>query len=371
MAKYRVESYHINIGTGDAAIHMQLREPVGGFETTVDTVVLVDGGLGSHGPAIIREVFNSTEFRDRFYYHRENPTEPKESATRFNAIVVTHWDSDHAAGLYNLVAEDLKVEGEKFVQANKIKTNSVFKTKVNEGKVWSSICHYKDYLPTTILYSPYWDPSQSKCRPKPHKTHIAGLDLTQSGGQDYVTFNISFVCEPEPGHGNVSYSAKVPALKLGYHGRDLIGMDLFAGSRVLTADQAVSPEAVQAGMFQLQDTGQRDHGQPGMICIGNDGLVGAENPPTARQSDQTVSLKTWKPNLSTNSIDKTEKDGNNAASVVCMIFWPDQNIIRVSHYFAGDAPDLVERKVLDWAMFQGQSIHASAIKLSHHGKLLL
>ncbi|KAL8826101.1 MAG: hypothetical protein Q9191_004007 [Dirinaria sp. TL-2023a] len=357
MATYRVDSHHLNIGRGDAALHILLRQREND-EATVDSVVLVDGGLGNRGPTIIREFLNSSEFGDHYYYYQQdNNTNQKLPVTRFNAIVVTHWDSDHAAGLYNLIQEDLQAQGVQFVRTNGIETNNDFKAQVDDGKLWSSLCHYKDWLPTTVLYSPYWDPSQSQCRPKPHKTHVRELSLKTARNQDFVTFAVSFACEPKPGHGVVQYSADVPALKLGRHGRDLIGMDLFTDSVVLTADQAVAPVAVRQAMMHLEDRGERPYRQPGMICVGSDGLVGNENPSIS------MGLETEKRNLSTNSIYKTEKDGNNAASVACMIVWPNRNEMRVSHYFAGDAPDLVENKIMEWA----NSLHISAIKLSHHG----
>jgi hypothetical protein len=93
---YRVDSYHINIGTGDAAVHVLVATLSNGDEVAEKTV-WIDSGYGHQDiqPNFLHAL-NTIPAR----YPNLN------GSIQFDAIIITHWDGDHHGGFSNLLRDD-------------------------------------------------------------------------------------------------------------------------------------------------------------------------------------------------------------------------------------------------------------------------
>lgn len=91
-SNYFVESYFINVGAGDSAIHLLRQKNNQG----VEAAVLIDGGRSSC------EVPVSTVI--------EHVRVAVNHQFAFKAILVTHWDVDHWKGLMNLLYKRWEAE---------------------------------------------------------------------------------------------------------------------------------------------------------------------------------------------------------------------------------------------------------------------
>lgn len=99
-----VESYHINVGLGDSAIHVLSQ--AAGNKQIAKSAVLIDGGLARD--AATRNIAKTIENIEEFYSNL-GPTKP----LKFRSIVITHWDADHWRGINRLLQLEL-AEGGKF-----------------------------------------------------------------------------------------------------------------------------------------------------------------------------------------------------------------------------------------------------------------
>lgn len=99
-----VESFHINVGLGDSAIHV-LCQAVGN-KRIAKSAVLIDGGLARD--AATRNIVKTIEDIEKSYSNL-GPKNP----LQFRSIVITHWDADHWRGINRLLQRELD-EGGKF-----------------------------------------------------------------------------------------------------------------------------------------------------------------------------------------------------------------------------------------------------------------
>jgi hypothetical protein len=88
MAAWRVDSYFINVGIGDGAIHLLVQN------NAIVGSVLIDGGMFIAAPRLAATI---KEIKKKY-----NVT-----PLSFNSIVVTHWDDDHYLGLVRFLMEDV------------------------------------------------------------------------------------------------------------------------------------------------------------------------------------------------------------------------------------------------------------------------
>ncbi|KAH7122092.1 hypothetical protein B0J13DRAFT_680245 [Dactylonectria estremocensis] len=84
---YEVQSYFINVGQGDSAIHILRQRKTLDFQAAV----LIDGGRATSDVAVEKTI---TRIRNDLAH-----------PFAFKSIVVTHWDLDHFAGVMNLLYE--------------------------------------------------------------------------------------------------------------------------------------------------------------------------------------------------------------------------------------------------------------------------
>lgn len=101
-----VHSWHINIGTGDSAIHLLVQTVSGGIPI-VHNAILIDGGLPeSSAVDAIKATIQS--IRARYDCNTHLRCDADNTTLRFDAIVVTHWDQDHYGGVFKLLQDDIK-----------------------------------------------------------------------------------------------------------------------------------------------------------------------------------------------------------------------------------------------------------------------
>ena len=121
--KYVIDYRQVNIGVGDCEIILLVKDA----QDTIPTImkaVLVDGGKGGRIPVSnIRQVFTRI---------KEDYTIAK---FQLDAIVITHWDTDHYTGVLALMTEELELTPDDPRELTFLK--------------------YDSGEPTTTLYAPY------------------------------------------------------------------------------------------------------------------------------------------------------------------------------------------------------------------------
>ena len=91
-ARYYVESFHVNIGLGDAAIHVLAKEESTPKTRTAEKIVWIDGGKG--GDATMKRFWQTvTDIKKRY-----SNLDGSGKEFKFDAIVITHFDQDHHGG---------------------------------------------------------------------------------------------------------------------------------------------------------------------------------------------------------------------------------------------------------------------------------
>ena len=402
MAGYEIRSFHLNIDEGDSAVHYRSQTNAASNISTVEHAVLIDGGLRSSGQAAIAGFFKAIE----------NSTELQPSQNRtlqqMDAIVVTHWDQDHVAGLEGIFSVDLvgklgKVLDHYSANGN-IPSNTQLQKIINKGVPVELMSDYilfsNDLYPRTQLWCPYWDVDDSLTRPRPAAVPSKNLGLFEKG-----TGNYFIRLEVTAGADEDSRTVKIPILKLEFSGQELIGRDLFDGDEVIKAEDARSPKDIAVKLNQRQ--------KPAMVCIAADfgtcdpggALVRYRMSWVDDSQGEDLTLLKLKPTSATpisssdrccflqNALDEMIQPQsvngpttpNNQASVACMIIWPleGQPLPRISHYFAGDigarefkgtatVPNDIEERILRWSTVPAQNnsrvqVAVESMKLSHHG----
>src|SRR5690242_13290353 len=95
--EFTVETTHINVGAGDSTLIVLKRFALGA--RTIERAVLIDGGPSSGGKyfkSCLEETFQETK----------DPFDP--TRRYINAIVTSHFDSDHYEGIARLLKEELQ-----------------------------------------------------------------------------------------------------------------------------------------------------------------------------------------------------------------------------------------------------------------------
>lgn len=95
-SQHVVESFHINVGLGDSAIHVWSTKNIGPG-TRMPKAVLVDGGLAQGGG--VHHIFQTIKEIEKRY-------ELKNGTLKFVSVVITHWDADHWEGINSLLENE-------------------------------------------------------------------------------------------------------------------------------------------------------------------------------------------------------------------------------------------------------------------------
>ena len=400
--KWEVHSYHLNIDAGDSAIHVLVEtRPVEPKEIP-HKIVLVDAGFESYGEFWV-------DYHRRYLnqrYHGEAT-----GLINFDAIVITHWDSDHVGGVLGLFSNDIQT------QWNAIPDSG--SDKGNKAVEWKSF--FEDYRPTfcaadTHIYVPYWTTANTKTTLNLDKALPTPPRRWSLDDASNLLLN-----EKNPYNKKQIVTSKAIA-KVHWTPDTLLGYDFFRGEKaILNSHHAhwTDPEKVSKAL---------PLGPPAMFCVMADTMICGNytlpeleqwewndelNSPklqlntnanqhtatlnstithlasrakngkqeesnkslmgqTESQHDEAVLTDPDQPNISI--IPKVSTTPVNQSSIACLIIWPDPNKAILSHYFAGDLGEDIEQMVLKWSTVpstENQHIRnatrCSAAKLSHHG----
>ena len=334
---FGVDSLHINVEAGDAAVHLQLQTAGSGIQKPVVLkAVLIDGGDNAHkAPDTVKKVFdeylidkaglakNPPEFNGKYTW--------PDNKVKFDAVIITHWDSDHYKGLVKLMIDDVIAQGSKNTDDIQI---SFFKYGSVKGRK----------SPLTTFYCPYWNPrTESFAKAKNHWVQF------KEDEEGFLTFQPFVVPRKRTTRANSLALNRIA--KLDY--TNLLGMEFFSGSKLRTPGDAatVTPDNIFAGVSR---TLALDRNKPGMFCVAsNKAVLGQALPSLAHGSGSEFIIG-----------GDTIHSPTNASSIAAMIILaPTLGPVRISHYFGGDKEEKAERGIARWA----SGFQVVNLKASHHG----
>lgn len=275
--KHRVEAFHINCGPGDSTILCWLKpspQPKDNKFFVLHKCVIIDGGLpASHNGKKAGFLGTSTThltianaLTNLFPSLYELPS--NENRAYVDALVITHWDSDHYGGIIEFLKTDLATQ---YDTANKGKPNQ--RISVNK---FSFVRYTQDNKTEATIYVPYLSGSSSKDvhdkdKDKDFKPRDPGNSLTL----DNVTTAIDQKIKFENVKINVRHGA-----------RNLIGFNLFQNER---------PSSLQptAAVNHYQRTWSKEVPAPSFLVAAHDTSQGTSN----EQGDGFKGLKENEPGL--------------------------------------------------------------------------
>ncbi|KAK6333228.1 hypothetical protein TWF718_011049 [Orbilia javanica] len=365
---YTVESFHINVGSGDGSIHIMTYgkgKTDGLFKREVVKAIFMDGGrLESAGAADKKQkVTNGGNNENRWtikqtidYIEKTyDCTNKHDDKLRFNYFIVTHWDSDHYAGIIRAL--------DVFIRES-TNPNSVINGKVCLNRAFFD---ETDGSPQSFFVAPYFTVKDPSVYYPPNDqvwNELAGLrtglskKLKNTLRLNNTTFSIDIA------NAGVIGGWSPEQLKLRTECRSLLGRNFLQDD-----DQGGIPQNPNL-VYTLTDlinnfppqlhkplNGRhlKDHEKPqkipAMYCI-------------------AVNQRTMGRNAFGIYTTPTNK-----SSIVCMIVWKDGTENHRSHYLAGDADIKLERRLLNWIVpnwryWDDPNVAVplcSSMKLSHHG----
>ena len=222
---WRVESYFVNVGLGDGAIHLLLDESQTEKPKKIVSAVLVDGGLRGDDQieyatkAIIKKYGFSQE---RFF--------------TFDAVVVTHWDRDHYEATMSMIESNFKGAG--YLKCRWISNKTIF------------------YVPETLIWTQPRD----------------GLKKMYDFAKDEKELHIKMEKDKIPTKVKPKTPAKgkpeknVPTKKLAkaLYGKACLGVDVFSGEKIGTgATLKVILTNAKPDPLSILD-------RPMLLCVGID-----------------------------------------------------------------------------------------------------
>ncbi|KAK7413166.1 hypothetical protein QQX98_007945 [Neonectria punicea] len=314
MAQTVVESFHINVGLGDSAIHVLATWNRVTNEVVARQAVLVDGGLARDAAAQnIAQTIDEIE-------NRYSNLRKQGQVLRFRSVVVTHWDADHWGGINQLLKRELGTHFDK-------KTSK-----------YNRFYHKDDTLGVkpTIVYAPTTQAGKKKKgrkgKGKQKESEVSGIAIVKGKNE---TYEFSF---------NGEFQAKAMV------GSSIIGYNFFTNTK---------PSGLghdKLGSFKALMGGNTAHPEVGMYCVASDlAVIGHEKRPR-----WTVEL--------TDTLHNQMPTKTNQQSIAAIILWNNKH---VSHYFAGDLDFRGEALLARWlgnnleGNGTGNNIHF--LKSSHHG----
>ena len=263
----------------------------------------------------------------------------KKGGLKLDAMVITHWDHDHYYGLLRLLEQDL----------NQAATTTIGGRKLLEV----SFLKYDKGNPQSILYIPY---PQIVGTPKIVYSPSPPTGTTGEFGFDTKDGRRMRICKylaDMPEKPQYSILDDKPKVLDSTDESELIGRDLFTNEKPTLAQvvSATNPKALADAHSATM---------PGLYCVAaNNRYLKGE-----KKSDDLTKGGTSK----------------NRSSIVCMIIREDGTM---SHYFAGDAYQDLEAKVIDWTRLKPLELDPATseppsvkptlqeriaiVKASHHG----
>jgi hypothetical protein len=332
LGNYGVESFHITVHTGDCAIHLMIRESQA-LKPLILAAVLIDGGskrMQGNAPSPIGEVIPWIQN----HYRTGQP----DNVLKFSAVVVTHWDEDHEAGLLNFFFDGVKKEG-----SGDKHPNLIYEYEPDSGKL----------TPMTWLYAPYWEGYTHKWSDQ----WVKGKPLYMSCDIDgIVKMLILESIKDEPFKLKMK---NVPTFRLRtqeiINTYGIVGVNLFNNQlidKTLAGSIQNLDGLLEANPPTNPSSGTASDEIPGLyILAANRWLLGPDeqlsweyDPPGVPWSERTAPTIT------------------NQSSIVAVVLWKTH----ISHYMAGDADSLLEEEILK-TMVLSTKTKITSMKLSHHG----
>lgn len=314
---YRVDSFHINVGAGDGAIHILSSEPTNIFSNRiVQRAYLMDGGRATAIGSIERTVWWIEQ-----HFQCQGPN----NMLLFDAFVVTHWDGDHYEGIIGYMLQEMN-------RSHYNNVGSPDRVTILRARYRSAPNLYNHGDPESFLYAPWWPDGD-------------GLSGEMEGWRVDATNRMLQGALPVAGH------VASRLLKVRYGQDSLLGRNLFMHDK--DNDESFVNRWVHMrsldGLMRIGNPIRNPNPflgnyerLPAMYCI-------AANRRALDNPDLNVATHTVK----------------NMSSLVFIIVWNeihDSGTPHVSHYFAGDAHDALEVRLSKW---MGTS--TMSMKLSHHG----
>lgn len=332
MADPEVHSFHINVGNGDAAIHLLVQPGTAVPPATdappavVQRAILVDGGQ----PAAIEQIRLAIRFIEATYdvSQQENITTATGQTAKlaFDGFVISRWAADHSDGLLNLIVQQL-LEDHPSTGSGATATGSA-----GSQQAQCSLMKYSGTTPATYIYSPYW-------------TGVGASNLLNNGDlaptqQIVLDSDEAFALDNEARlvdiqQGSITWS-QVCYLLVG--SRELIGREFFTG-KTSSTPSGTSPRWYGDVASMVTGAGA---GNTGVFCIGADGTI----PQTTSNSFQNITL---------------DPIQHGIPSIILVAIVNGQ----IQHYFSGDSDYQADEAAASW--INGT---ISVMKLSSHGSLV-
>ncbi|KAK6503379.1 hypothetical protein TWF481_008399 [Arthrobotrys musiformis] len=353
---YTVESFHINVGSGDGAIHIMTYGTTRGIiKRQVVKAIFMDGGrlegAGDRKKKVTKGVndenrwtVNQTIDYIETNYDCQNKHDGK---LRFDYFIVTHWDSDHYAGIIRALNVFMRESTDpNSVINNKICMNRAFFNEANGS-------------PESFFVAPYFTEKDGSTT-DPDKT----LDDLRKGLNKKLKDTLKLNDDKSSvdiANASVEDGWSEHQLLLRTEWRFLLGRNFLRDED--PGSIPVNPDDV----FNLTNLIDRFPPQFHKPYDGHD-LADYEKPKKVPAmyciavNQRTMGQKPF-------GIYTTP---TNKSSIVCMIVWKDGTENHRSHYLAGDADLALEKRLLDWIVPNWNTYPptrplCSSMKLSHHG----
>jgi beta-lactamase superfamily II metal-dependent hydrolase len=342
-SSYHVHSYHLNVGSGDSAIHLLIADG-GAGNIFVERAVLVDGGP-SLGYPVLDEAIKRITARYNLITHWKGKKQ-----LQFDAIVVTHWDDDHWHGHKHLLQNDL--------QDQWIEATDPTKGRQSANPFRSKYMKYdqNDKLtPLTYFYAPYWGADESIDAASQTVGHIPEWRRSKAGNA-YLDILVGHWKDDDDWVIGVALLCTTTGIGASDKSVGMIGRNFFWNG------QNNNDFRAKANITLIQNPGllitaKTSLGRPGLYCIGADSILVMQGSVLPKKK---ASVSADAPDV----IDAGKETAVNRSSIMCVILSSKGQVL---HYFGGDVAYQSEKYLPGWFNFAATDPPPWAMKLGHHG----
>lgn len=315
---YGVDSYHINIGTGDAAVHVlvEINYDAAGDEIAkfwVDAILVDTGYYEGHADGVTTHLNEMIDGLNSNYANKES--------IKVSHIVLTHWDEDHCSGLVSLFERQMTMD---LSPPYNLKTKIYKPSFLNQGKI--------NYLigpappENKVLRNLQWTGDDIEYAINPEKASIQAVDTKPPQN------NKNLILE--------STQSKFPRF---LRGSEHIGQNLFNWQPV---NPVTDYKTIQGPEGLIAANPPNDTHGVGMYIVAADLCVIGFDP--------------------ANMPEEAANNTNNRSLAIMVIYGDNQVQPHIAHYFAGDLGEIPEKLLVAWTQTNNpHEVHT--IKLSHHG----
>ena len=142
-SKYGIDSYHIGVGAGDAAIHLLIGDPDTSTAQIVRALLVDAGDYDRTVPYLTKPRYPASIQYNIKATIASICSKYQISSLQFDAIVVTHWDADHFGGIDDLINIDIEEQ----LAANPPPATIQIRFMKYDTTTGD---------PQTVLFAPYW-----------------------------------------------------------------------------------------------------------------------------------------------------------------------------------------------------------------------